>query len=970
MDNVKKILEIFKLKRILVILIIIVVLLIVLLPASVYYITIDDGTYKEDDWESTPFVASTYTSGISVGENGITTDSSAQDLWDEMIKKNNNIKNYLDKPEELEKLMNAEIVTQYPKVGNEDAKLDGIIKFERNKKDGTSEFLTYINYDTFSGYVQNNNTNAVDYFSLDGDGNVVIATVNTTTDTVTSNDNEFSVGEITDELNEDDKNGDGSYKKVTEIVSEQKINYKNFVQKYTMPFQYLWSLLVVGEDKNFVLELADLVQNSEIVISVYDNITTTTNVDEYTYNKEIRTDTYAEVSISNTYGLKNIPRKGYWMPPERIEELKPESYNLKGNADYSTDETEYKITHTIVYETNTPMVDMTKANVWITDYSKEYSYQSAETTVDESNSKDLEDTEFVKDDESSGSSDDNSALLNNEHASELARKAREYIEKNKPKDTIGSGSSSTNFTSGGSVFDSAVNEASKKGSGLLKYSSTNGSTESTDSTVEELLVVKASFVECNKYKHIINRKETTTNTVKEQKYVAQTPTSNYKVEKGDGELNFVSILCDGDHGNAKYMLTSEISSWLFELLEINPDTKNMVELTKFLFNKVTETNKYGKFEDNFLDSLYGASSASGSSWSSFVTGDINVNDESNFIKDVETLKKAFSGYSNSSKLVEHAQEFLDMQNKYKVNALFAAAVSITETGAGTAGNAIKTATSSNSVGATIGTCWNNWFNIKAGKDSVYGLVYNGEGTSHYKIYSSVGASVDNFGSNIANGSYYFTQGKYTVSDIGHVYCPNSPAYPTQGDDWVKNTLSYINNFYNAAGITVSSLTSGSFVQYYQGDYADVPYGSSNLAKCGCGPTSFAMIASTLTGKTITPADAVAWCGNSYYVSGSGTSWSYFAAAASHFGLGVTVNQTSSINDAITALQQGKYVISSQAPGLFTSGGHYIVLSGIDSSGNITVKDPNKNNAVTKGYNNRTFTSSEINQAAKNYWIFN
>ena len=72
----------------------------------------------------------------------------------------------------------------------------------------------------------------------------------------------------------------------------------------------------------------------------------------------------------------------------------------------------------------------------------------------------------------------------------------------------------------------------------------------------------------------------------------------------------------------------------------------------------------------------------------------------------------------------------------------------------------------------------------------------------------------------------------------------------------------------------------------------------------------------------------------------------------------------------TALKQGKYVISSQAPGLFTSGGHFIVLSGIDSSGNITVKDPNKNNAVTKGYNNRTFTSSEINQAAKGYWIFN
>ena len=40
--------------------------------------------------------------------------------------------------------------------------------------------------------------------------------------------------------------------------------------------------------------------------------------------------------------------------------------------------------------------------------------------------------------------------------------------------------------------------------------------------------------------------------------------------------------------------------------------------------------------------------------------------------------------------------------------------------------------------------------------------------------------------------------------------------------------------------------------YLQTDYANVPYGSSNIAACGCGPTSFAMVASYLTGTTITP----------------------------------------------------------------------------------------------------------------------
>lgn len=129
-----------------------------------------------------------------------------------------------------------------------------------------------------------------------------------------------------------------------------------------------------------------------------------------------------------------------------------------------------------------------------------------------------------------------------------------------------------------------------------------------------------------------------------------------------------------------------------------------------------------------------------------------------------------------------------------------------------------------------------------------------------------------------------------------------------------------------------------------------------------------MVASTLSGKKITPKKAVQWCGNSYYVAGKGTSWSYFAAASRHFNIKVPT-ETTSIDKVVDALKSGKLVISSQSAGLFTRGGHFIVLAGIDSHGKITVRDPNKNNAVNKGYNTRKFTKNEINQAALNYWIF-
>lgn len=70
-------------------------------------------------------------------------------------------------------------------------------------------------------------------------------------------------------------------------------------------------------------------------------------------------------------------------------------------------------------------------------------------------------------------------------------------------------------------------------------------------------------------------------------------------------------------------------------------------------------------------------------------GDFDVHDESLFITDIDELIKAFTGgYSNNKMLIANAQAFLDMQEKYKVNALFAAAVSITETSAGTRGHAV------------------------------------------------------------------------------------------------------------------------------------------------------------------------------------------------------------------------------------------------------------------------------------------
>lgn len=187
-------------------------------------------------------------------------------------------------------------------------------------------------------------------------------------------------------------------------------------------------------------------------------------------------------------------------------------------------------------------------------------------------------------------------------------------------------------------------------------------------------------------------------------------------------------------------------------------------------------------------------------------------------------------------------------------------------------------------------------------------------------------------------------------------------YDRYGD---KEYVEHVLRYYQITNSGGSYPANGMQIPHYlQTDYGNIPYGGGSIASSGCGPTSFAMIASYLTDTTITPADAVAWCGNSYYMPGVGTYWSYFQAAANHFGCG-SVTQTSDANQVLQALSEGHPVISSQRAGLFTSGGHFIVLRGVTADSKVLVNDPNDNSS--KNYINREFDMmSEVHATSNAY----
>ena len=119
-------------------------------------------------------------------------------------------------------------------------------------------------------------------------------------------------------------------------------------------------------------------------------------------------------------------------------------------------------------------------------------------------------------------------------------------------------------------------------------------------------------------------------------------------------------------------------------------------------------------------------------------------------------------------------------------------------------------------------------------------------------------------------------------------------------------------------------------------YSSVGDSSQTIGTSGCGPTSAAMIV-TATRGAITPdemGDLFVQYG--YRSANNGTYWSAFRAVADEFNIGYT--ETSDIQRALQLLQSNNYVVVSVGNGLFTTGGHFIVLTELNGD-TITVYDP-------------------------------
>lgn len=151
---------------------IIIIAVLILIAAIKYFITLDDGTHKDNDWSNTPYATKQYMGSTNIGSDGkLSTSMSAKELWDKMIENGSRVDEYLEGPEELVKLMKAEMITQYLDTRanpdeeiNWDTILDpnskdvqGIIKLKRADTSGNIKTMTYVDPETFQMYINTYN---------------------------------------------------------------------------------------------------------------------------------------------------------------------------------------------------------------------------------------------------------------------------------------------------------------------------------------------------------------------------------------------------------------------------------------------------------------------------------------------------------------------------------------------------------------------------------------------------------------------------------------------------------------------------------------------------------------------------------------------------------------------------------------------------------------------------------------------
>lgn len=441
---------------------------------------------------------------------------------EEMIESFSDIlKDYIDGEddsfkEKVQYLIDAEAVTKMPYIDQVDGNVEntenegeeskepliGQIKFYRfnsekdvdeayetnseNKKTIKEEYrITYVAPDEFKTQMQNyengGNEEVFKHFTMDDEGNVVIADGRKEERKITTGNDKYAADpglslEIVKE-NSGEEGYTGNYKQgysfVKYTTNERKIDYLSLVEQYVMPTNFLYSLLVQTKDYDFVRAIAELAYQNEIAVGIYENESQSNMTEDYIYNMRLdlnaittlniskvnteepdapeitendikNKDEYKSVSLEcklDTENGKAMHKVFYVSGGERGTSTKNvfyiKSVNDKGQATGLTnkeDASQFIVTfEQTITARSTPTVGVTIADTWIARWEATYYKEDVEPTgsSSETNREDTLVQEYLDAYEAfTGDAGNNIKAQLEEHGEKLKNKAIDVIVKN------------------------------------------------------------------------------------------------------------------------------------------------------------------------------------------------------------------------------------------------------------------------------------------------------------------------------------------------------------------------------------------------------------------------------------------------------------------------------------------------------------------------------------------------------------
>lgn len=112
-------------------------------------------------------------------------------------------------------------------------------------------------------------------------------------------------------------------------------------------------------------------------------------------------------------------------------------------------------------------------------------------------------------------------------------------------------------------------------------------------------------------------------------------------------------------------------------------------------------------------------------------------------------------------------------------------------------------------------------------------------------------------------------------------------------------------------------------------YSSVGNSAQTIGTSGCGPAAASMVVSSIKGNITPDQMADLYMKYGYRSANQGTYWSAFKWTADVFDIGYS--ECYKLDDAIAKLKDNHYIIASCNQGLFTYGGHFVVLVGVEGN---------------------------------------